>query len=295
MCLQSVTDAAGPSGRRQDDDHGGPQQGGEVYGRHAHAQGHTKRHGTSTSTASRAASRAAAFSTVAESPIHKAHRRGLVVRTERLREASQGEPHRLRCSRTQRSRGRSPRATGRRLFTRFGGRASHAGRGLCHGSNPFPLLLLYSNPTFLSCTRVPSLLQISRAVLGDDQSSWWKTAAATKHVREISAHSAHEVAKFPVIRRSNGRTQTITPALQASARAAGSRSHEQRRLENAAGKTRALTQIQTLLKCPFCMPSCNRKSMACDRCRAELGLPARIYKRRPKTELLLGSGSSSNA
>jgi hypothetical protein len=37
---------------------------------------------------------------------------------------------------------------------------------------------------------------------------------------------------------------------------------EQRRLENAAGKTRALTQIQTLLKCPYGMPSCNRKSTA---------------------------------
>ena len=100
---------------------------------HAHAQGHTKRHGTSTNTASRAASRAAtfsassrafsafsraftsraasrfalraaAFSTVAESPIHKAHRRGLVVRTERLREASQGETHCLRCSRSDGSR-----------------------------------------------------------------------------------------------------------------------------------------------------------------------------------------------
>jgi hypothetical protein len=31
MCSQSVTDAAGPSGIRQDDDHGGPQQGGRVY------------------------------------------------------------------------------------------------------------------------------------------------------------------------------------------------------------------------------------------------------------------------
>ena len=123
-------------------------------------------------------------------------------------------------------------------------------------------------------------------------------------MREISAH---EVNEFVVIRRSNGTKMTITPALQEGAVAAGRFHAEERRLENAAGKSRALTQINTLLKCPHRMPSCNRKSSACERCRDELGLPARIYKRPPnKTALLLasqklasrgsaGAGSSSDA
>ena len=102
-----------------------------------------------------------------------------------------------------------------------------------------------------------------------------------------------------VIRKSNGIKMTITPALQEAGRAAGEGRVEQQRLENAAGKTKARTQIRTLLKCPFGMPSCNRKSNACEMCRRELGLPARIYKRPPtKSELLLasrGSGSSSDA
>ena len=123
----------------------------------------------------------------------------------------------------------------------------------------------------------------------DDQSSWWKTAEATKHVREISDH---EVSEFVVIRRSNGIKQTITPALREGARAAAESHAERSRLENAAGKTRACTQVHTLMKCPYAMPSCNRRSTACEQCRAELGLPPRIRNRPPKKSELASRGSS---
>jgi hypothetical protein len=146
---------------------------------------------------------------------------------------------------------------------------------------PFHLLLSY--------VRVFSLSQISRALLGDDQSSWWKTAEATKHVREISDH---EVSEFVVIRRSNGINQTITPAMRESARAAGEGLAERSRLENAAGNSRACTQVHTLMKCPYSMPSCNRRSTACAQCRAELGLPPRSYNRPPKKSELASRGSS---
>ena len=111
-----------------------------------------------------------------------------------------------------------------------------------------------------------------------------------------------------VITRSNGFKLTITPALQESAASMQRKQVEEQRLANAAGKSKARTQIRTMLKCPFGMPSCNRKSHACEQCRAELGLPARSQKNRAPNKFALmrasrklasggsaGAGSSSDA
>ena len=87
------------------------------------------------------------------------------------------------------------RATGRRLFTRFGGRASHAGGGLCHGSNPFPLLLFYSNPSFLSCACSVPFADISSCTWRRPIQLVDNCCAATKQPL-LSKISDHVVAEF---------------------------------------------------------------------------------------------------
>ena len=110
-----------------------------------------------------------------------------------------------------------------------------------------------------------------------------------------------------MIIKSNGYKQTITPAMREHMASMQRNYVEETRLANASGKSKARTQIRTMLICPYGMPSCNRKSNACGQCRAELGLPAREYNRAPtKSALMLasrklasrgsaGAGSSSDA